>query len=229
MVGYLAYDESMEGERPGVLVVHEWWGHNEYVRRRARMLAELGYTAFALDMYGGGKNTQHPKDAMAFSQAALSDLDVAVARFRAAREVLEAHPTVAREKIAATGYCFGGAVVLHMARIGADLDAVVSFHGTLEGQTKAEKGAVEAEILVLHGGADSLVPEESVEAFKEEMESAGADLRFVSYPGAKHAFTNPAATEMGNEHDLPLAYDKEADEKSWNEMKKLFAKLWKEE
>ncbi|MGF1511057.1 MAG: dienelactone hydrolase family protein [Myxococcota bacterium] len=226
MKGLLAWDDAHEGQRPGVLVVHEWWGHNDYVRSRARQLAELGYVAFALDMYGDGKTADHPDKAGAFSSAVFSDLDGAEARFRAAKDVLTQDPHTDPDNVAAIGYCFGGGVVLHMARRGLDLDGVVSFHGSLATEKPARKGEVNAKILVAHGADDPFVKSETIEAFKEEMKNAGVDYRFVSYDGAVHAFTNPGATELGKKFNLPLAYDAEADQKSWSAMKAFFQDIF---
>lgn len=219
--GYVAWDRKRSGRRPGVLVVHEWWGHNEYVRERARQLAALGYTAFALDMYGDGKQAGHPEDAQKFMMEVFSNMAAGKARFQTASELLAAHPTTDPEHIAAIGYCFGGAIVLQMARAGADLDAVASFHGSLATEQPAQPGAVEAEILVCHGAADQMIPPEQVGAFVQEMVAAGAKLRFLSLPGALHGFTNPAATAKGKEFDLPLAYDAAADEASWRALERL--------
>lgn len=216
--GFLAYDAAKKGPRPGVLVVHEWWGHNDYVRQRAKQLAEMGYTAFALDMYGDGKQASHPGDAQKFMMEVISNLPVAEARFTAARKLLEGHDTTDPEKTAAIGYCFGGAVVLHMARTGADLDGVASFHGNLSAKTPAAAGSIKAKLLVAHGAADPFVPQEQVDAFKTEMEKAGADLKFIAYEGAKHAFTNPGATEMGKKFEIPLEYQEKADKASWAEL-----------
>ncbi len=224
--GYLAFDASVEGKRPGVLVVHEWWGHNEYARQRARMLAELGYTALAVDMYGNGKQASHPEDAGKFANEVMQNLDAAVSRFNAARELLQNHPATDPESIAAIGYCFGGAVVLHMARIGADLDGVVSFHGSLGALHTPEPGAIKAKILVCHGADDPFVPPDQIEAFKKEMEAAGADYTFIAYEGAKHSFTNPDADKFGAQFNLPLAYNQAADEKSWQDMQDFFNKIW---
>ncbi len=226
--GYLAYDPAQGGERPGVLVVHEWWGQNDYIRRRARMLAELGYTALAVDMYGDGKNTEHPEDANKFMMEVLGNLDVAEARFRAAYDLIAAQEATDPAKIAAIGYCFGGAVVLHMARTGMDLEGVASFHGNLATKTPAEPGNVKAKVLVLHGADDPFVPAEQVEAFKSEMESAKVDLEFLAYPGAVHSFTNPGATAIGEEFDLPLAYDESADEKSWAKLDSFLEEIFSE-
>jgi dienelactone hydrolase len=220
--GYLAWDAGKSGPLPGVIVVHEWWGHNDYVRRRARMLAEEGYVALALDMYGDGKNTQHPEDAQKFVMEAVSDAAVAKERFLAAYDLLKQHDATDPTKIAAIGYCFGGAVVLQMARLGADLDGVASFHGTLSPQgPPAQAGVFKAKALVLHGADDALVPAAQVVAFKKEMEAAGVDHTFIAYPGAQHAFTNPAATERGNALNMPLAYDEAADNQSWAELQEF--------
>ncbi len=221
--GYIAWDDSRDGRRPGVLLVHEWWGHNDYIRKRARMIAELGFTAFALDMYGDGKTADDPQGATALMNEAISSMDVAKGRFMAAYELLQQHPTTNPHAIAAIGYCFGGAVVLHMARFGVDLRGVVSLHGNLATQFPAQSGAVTGKLLVLHGGDDMLVPPEQVAAFKQEMDSAGVAYTFVEYPGAQHAFTNEAATANGQKLGMPLAYDKKADEQSWADMAEFLA------
>lgn len=226
MKGYLAYDANREGRRPGVLVVHEWWGHNAYARRRARMLAALGYTALAVDMYGDGKTADHPDEAGAFAQAALSDLGVAQARFEAAMAVLTGHATTDPERLAAIGYCFGGSVVLHMARRGLDLDGVVSFHGALNTAAPAQPGAVTARLLVLHGAADAFIPQEVVDGFKQEMDAAGATYEFIAYPGATHSFTNPDADSLGAAFEMPIAYNAEADAQSWDAMQNFFKTIF---
>jgi dienelactone hydrolase len=224
--GYIAYDNSVMGKRPGVLVVHEWWGHNAYARKRADMLAELGYTALALDMYGEGKQAHHPKDAGAFSAAVKANMAEAEGRFMAAYEVLANHKTVNKKKIAAIGYCFGGQMVLEMARRGVDLKGVVSFHGSLVTNSPAQKGKVKAKVLVLNGAADPFVKPEQIQAFEAEMKAAAVDYRIHHYPGAKHAFTNPQATEYGQKFGIPLAYNAAADEQSWAEMKKFLKSIF---
>ncbi|HEY5778620.1 MAG TPA: dienelactone hydrolase family protein [Terrimicrobiaceae bacterium] len=216
--GFLAWDDAMSGKRPGVLVVHEWWGLNDYARSRAKQLAELGYTAFAVDMYGDGKDADHPKDAGEFAASVMKDPQVALSRLRAAMQVLKSQPTVDPDKIAAIGYCMGGAIVLNAAREGFDLDAVASFHGSLGGLVPI-KGPIKAKVLVCHGAADSFVPPEKVEAFEKEMKEANADFKFVSYPGAKHGFTNPAADEAHKKFEIDVAYNSEADTESWKELK----------
>lgn len=221
--GLIAWDDAAMGVRPGVLVVHEWWGHNEHARNQAVRLAEAGYVGFALDMYGQGKVATHPKDAEAFMNETMKDPGLIPARFNAALEQLKQDPHVDAEKIAAIGYCFGGAVVLGMARSGADLDAVASFHGALGTSAPGQSGKIKARILVLTGGADPMVPPEAVESFKAEMKAAGADFQVISYPGAKHGFTNPDAAKAGME---ALAYDAKADKESWAEMLKLFKQVF---
>jgi dienelactone hydrolase len=226
MKGYLAYPENIKGKQPGVLVVHEWWGLNDYARKRARMLAELGYTALAVDMYGDGKQAMHPDDAGKFSSELMKNFDVAKARFRAAMDFLKRQPTVDPNRIAAIGYCFGGGVVLNMARQGVDLKGVASFHGALMAVKPAQPGMVRAKILVLTGADDKFVPPEQVEAFRKEMKAAGADFQVISYPGAVHSFTNPEATELGKKFNLPLAYNADADKKSWLELQRFLDKIF---
>jgi dienelactone hydrolase len=213
--GYMAYDDSVSGERPGVLVVHEWWGHNEFARDQAEKLAMAGYTAFALDMYGSGRVADHPDTAGRFSKEATSKFQQVVDRFNKAREILADHETVNAEHIAAQGYCFGGAVVLNMARSGADLDGVVSYHGSLGGLVPAEAGDVDARVLVYTGGADNFVPPDQVAGFVQEMQKASADLTLVSFPGVKHSFMNPGADDYAEEFGMPIAYDADAAERAW--------------
>lgn len=225
--GYLAYDDAIDGPRPGVLVVHEWWGHNEHARESARRLAEQGYVALALDMYGDGRLAEHPDQAGEFASAVMSDMDTARARFEAAMDVLGEHSAADPDQIAAIGYCFGGAVVLNMARMGLPgLDGVASFHGSLGTPVPARPGEVHARVLVLHGADDPLVPEEQVEAFRAEMDAAGVDYEFIAYPGATHSFTNPEADANAERFGLPLGYDAEADQQSWAELQAFLDELF---
>jgi dienelactone hydrolase len=226
MKGYLAYDKRVKGMRPGVLVVHEWWGHNEYARKRARMLAEMGYTALAVDMYGEGKKAMHPDDAGKFSSELMKNFDTAKTRFMAAMEFLKKQPTVDPGRIAAIGYCFGGGIVLNMARQGVDLKGAASFHGGLAAVKPAPPGGVKAKVLVLHGADDKFVTPEQIESFKQEMKTAGADLKFIAYPGAIHSFTNPDADGYAKKFNLPLGYNAEADKKSWEELRKFLEKIF---
>ncbi|MFZ5502087.1 MAG: dienelactone hydrolase family protein [Pseudomonadota bacterium] len=215
--GYVAYDDAVQGKRPGVLVVHEWWGHNEYARKRARMLAEQGYTALAVDMYGDGKQAHHPDDAGKFASEVAKDTVLAKARFDAALNLIGREATVDEFNIAAIGYCFGGSVVLNMARIGEPLKAVVSFHGGLATDTPAEAGKITARVASFTGEADPMIPASQVAAFRAEMDKAGAIYKAVTYAGAKHSFTNPDADKFGEQFKLPLAYDAVADKASWDE------------
>ena len=218
MSGYLAYDDAVSGPRPGVLVVHEWWGHNDYVRRRAEMLARLGYVAFALDMYGDGKAAEHPDTAMGFMKEVVGNMPEAERRFNAARAVLARQPGVDPDRIAAIGYCFGGGIVLHMARAGADLDAVVSFHGSLGTEQPAQPGDVKSRVLVFNGADDVMVPPEQVQAFEREMTAANVSYELVNYSDVKHGFTNPAADSFAARFDMPLEYNAQADAASWTRM-----------
>jgi len=224
--GYLAYDDSIKGKRPGVLVVHEWWGHNEYARKRVRMLADMGYVALAVDMYGEGKNAAHPKEAGEFSSAVRKNMPVAKARFRAAMALLKEHEATDASQLAAIGYCFGGAIVLDMARTGMDLAGVVSFHGSLTTDIPAKAGDVKAKMLVLNGESDKFIKPEAIEAFKQEMNAAKVDYEFISYPGAVHAFSNPEATINGEKFGIPLAYHAAADRLSWTQMQVFFNELF---
>lgn len=226
MKGFLVFDNKIEGKRPGVLVVHEWWGHNDYARRRARMLAELGYTVLALDMFGNGKKAQHPEDAQKFASAIFSNVKTGEDRFLAAYDFLKDQETVDTNNIAAVGYCFGGAVVLHMARIGTDLKAVASFHGGIQAITPSEEGKVKAFILVFNGANDPFVTQDQIDAFKMEMDRAKVQYKFVSYEGAIHSFTNPASDSLGKKFNMPLAYNEKADKESWAEMQRIFNKVF---
>lgn len=226
MKGYLAYDDGFSGKRPGILVVHEWWGHNEYARKRARMLAGLGYVALAVDMYGEGKQALHPDDAGKFSGEIRKNMSLGRERFLAARKVLPEHKFTDPKRIGAIGYCFGGSVVLQMARDGMDLAGVASFHGGLTTDSPAKPGSVKAKILVLNGADDKFIKPGEIEAFKKEMKTAGADFRFISYPGAAHSFTNPDADSYAKKFNIPLGYNAEADRKSWAEMETFFRNIF---
>jgi dienelactone hydrolase len=226
MKSYLTYDDNIKDKRPGVLVVPEWWGLNDYARRRAQMLAELGYTALAVDMYGDGKVATLPDEAGKLSSQVMKDFDSGKVRLIEALEFLKRQPNVDPNRVAAIGYCFGGGVVLNLARQGVDLKGVVSFHGNLTAVKTAKPGEVKAKVLVLHGGDDKFITPEQIEAFKQEMNSAGANFQFISYPGALHSFTNPEATELGKELNMPIAYNADADRKSWEELKRFLKTIF---
>lgn len=204
-----------------IIVVHEWWGLNDYARNRAKMLAEEGYTAIAVDMYGNGTVATHPKDAKAFMNAAFAEPEKMTARFNAAKDELLKLRTVDKNRLFAIGYCFGGAVVLNQARAGADLYGVASFHGSLGTETPAQPGHIKAKLLVATGGADPMVPADQVGGFVTEMSNAGVELNLLSFPTAKHSFTNPDSTKAGKEFEMPLAYDKHADEVSWEALEEF--------
>ncbi len=215
LVGYLAYDDAVEGKRPGVLVIHEWWGLNDYAKRRARMLAALGYVAFAADMYGRGKVTADPKQAGQWAGHLNQDKDQWMARAKVGLKVLADQPQTDGEKLGAIGYCFGGSTVLNLAIGGADLDAVVSFHGSLPAPTGDEK--IKAAVLVCHGAADGFTEPAAITALTQGMNRSGADWQMVMYGGAKHSFTNPGADGYGMDG---VSYDKRADHRSWAHMKR---------
>jgi len=221
--GYVTFDESRQGKRPGVVVLHEWWGITRHVRDEARYFAELGYTAFVADLYGEGRTADNPTDAAALMNSLMSDAVLVRARFEAAEAQLVKHPTVDATRIGASGYCMGGAVALNMARAGHDLRAVASFHGNLTARVTAQPGEVKARIIALNGADDPFVSAESIEAFRKEMEAAKVDFRFVNYPGAVHAFTNPEATEKGRKFNLPLRYDAAVDKQAKAEAASWFA------
>jgi len=230
-IAYLAYDDAIKTKRLGVLVVHEWWGHNAYARKRADMLAELGYTALALDMYGEGKQADHPEDAGKFAGEVKKNMVNAEARFVAAKNLLMEHYTVDVNKIAAVGYCFGGGLVLDMIRRGVDLVAAVSFHGSLATQSPAPpnliNNLIKTKVLICHGGSDPFIKPEHITAFKKEMKSARVDMEFKTYANAKHSFTNPGADAYGKQFNLPLEYNAEADKQSWQDMQDFLRRTLK--
>lgn len=222
--GFLAYDGSISGKRPGVLVVHEWTGLNDYARSRAQQLAELGYVAFALDMYGKGVRPANPQEASEQATKYRSDRQLMRRRAKAGLDVLLGQEMTDPARVAAIGYCFGGGVALELARSGAPLAGVVSFHGNLDTPDPADARNIKGKILVCHGGDDPHVPQEQVIAFQKEMRDAGVDWQMNIYGGAVHAFTNPAA---GNDPSRGAAYNAEADHRSWQAMKDFFNEIFK--
>lgn len=224
--GYLAYDDTAVTKRPGVIVVHEWWGRNDYVRNRAEMLAKSGYVALAVDMYGNGRLAANPDEAGKLATELRNNLPLARQRFLAGVELLQSNPLTDPERLAAIGYCFGGAVVLQMARDGVDLQGVVSFHGALESTSPAKAGMVKAAILVENGGSDKFISQEHIRTFIGEMIEAQADFTFHSLPGALHSFSNPEADRLAAEFKLPIAYQERADQESWREMLAFFTRIF---
>ncbi|MBD0297248.1 MAG: dienelactone hydrolase family protein [Flavisolibacter sp.] len=221
---YVYYNDQTAGKRPIVLVVPEWWGLNDYPRMRARQLAQMGYLAVAVDMYGNGKVAATPQEAQSAATPLFQNPQMAKQRLEAALAKAKEYPQADTTQTAAIGYCFGGGVVLNAARLGSDLDGVVSFHGSLAGPPPAKN--MKTKILVCHGGNDNFAPPAQVEAFKKSMDSIGADYTFKVYPGAMHAFTNPDATETGKKFNMPIAYNAAADTVSWNDMKAFFSRIF---
>lgn len=222
-----AYDTANPGKKPIVLIIPEWWGVTDYVKGRARQIAELGYLALVVDMYGNGKILEDPKAAGAEAMKYYKNPQLAQERFDNALAIAKSLKEADTTKVAVIGYCFGGTMALNMARLGENINAVVSFHGGLENYgITARKGGIHPSILVLNGDADSFVPVGVVNDFKKEMETANANMQFIGYPNAKHAFTNPAATAIGEKYKLDIKYNEAADKASWDEMKKFLARVF---
>ena len=221
--GYLAYEETVQGPRPGVLVVHEWKGLGDYTKRRARQLAELGYVALAVDMYGKGVYAKDHEEAGKLSGALRGERELMRGRILSALDVLKHHPRVDAGRLGAIGYCFGGMAVLELARSGADVAGVASFHGGLSTPVPAKPGVVKAKVLVCRGSADPFVTPEEVVAFEKEMRDAGVDSRLITYEGAVHSFTVP---EAGDDPSKGVAYDPEADRRSWEALQEFFQALF---
>lgn len=220
--GYVAYDDAIAGKRPGVVVFPEWWGLTSYPKWRARELARLGYVAFAADVYGDGKTTTDPKQAQAWMMPFMKDRVLLRARANAALDELKKQENVDGSRVAAIGYCFGGTTALELARGGAQLLGVVSFHGGL-GTPSPATDKVHAKVLACTGGADTSVPPEQVEAFMKEMTAAGVLWEVNVYGGAHHAFTNPDADQF---HIPNIAYNADADHRSWAAMQLFFAEIF---
>lgn len=227
MNAFVVYDENIKGKRPAILVVPEWWGLNDYAKRRAIELSKLGYLAMAIDLYGNGKVLNTPDSAGAYAGQLYKDPQKAKTRIEAAIDKLKTYEQADAANVAGIGYCFGGGMLLNVVRLGTDLKGVVSFHGSLVG-TPANKDLLKAKILVCHGGADSAVRKEQVDLFKKQMDSIGAVYTFKEYAGATHAFSNPDATVIGEKFKMPIRYNAAADTASWNEMKLFFEGLFKQ-
>lgn len=226
MKDYVAFDASTNKKRPVVMIVPEWWGLNDYARSRANQLAELGYLAIAVDFYGNGQMADNPDLALKLAMPFYQKPAMAKARFDAALEKVKTMAEADTNQIAAIGYCFGGAQVLNMARLGSPLKGVVSFHGNLVG-VPADKNLLTANVLICHGGADPLVPTTEVAQFRKQMDSIGAVYTFKEYADATHAFTNPNATVMGEKFSMPIKYNAAADSTSWVDMKVFFSQIFK--
>jgi len=214
------------GPHPAVLIVHEWWGRNDYVIGRAKQLAEQGYVGVAVDMYGNGKTADNPTEAQALMESVINNPDNIVQRFDAAMTLLPEIGQADAHRVAAIGYCFGGAVVLNMARAGKPLKAVCSFHGTLSPAFTMSADGFAGKIAVYNGADDPMVDADSIAAFKQEMQSAGVDYDFVNYPNTVHGFTNPLATARGEKYGIPLRYSAEADADAWSKMLALLSAVF---
>ncbi len=224
MKGFVVYDDASTAKRPGIIMVHEWWGITPHIHNEAKKYAAQGYTAFIADMYGDAKTADNPKDAGALSGGVMKDPKAMESRFNAAKAELAKQATVNPDRIGAVGYCFGGAVVINMARTGADLKAVAGFHASLGLNTPPPAaGTIKAKILILNGADDPFVKREQYDTLKKELDAAKANYQVIEYPGAVHAFTNPEATALGEKFKLPLKYDASADQASKAEAAKLFA------
>ncbi len=223
LTGHMYFDDSIRGKRPGVLVIHEWWGLNDYAKKRAEMLASIGYIAFAADMYGDHKVTSHAEDAKGWMMQITSSIDAWQKRARLGLEVLRGHKLSRADDMAAIGYCFGGATVMQLAYSGSDIDGVVSFHGSLPVADEAQAKAIKTRVMVAHGYADSFIPKERIAGFKAALDSAGVDWQFNTYSGARHGFTNPGASSYGID---ALAYDANADKRSWQQMQNFLEEIF---
>lgn len=222
MEGYFVYDDIYKGKRPAVIVVHEWWGLNDYVKKRADMLAQKGYGAFAADIYGKGNRAKTMEEASHFSTLYNKDRNLMSKRLLAALKAVKKQKHVDKKNIAAIGYCFGGGAVLELARITDEVKAVVSFHGGLNNPEPEKSKNIKAEVLVFHGGDDKFISPEAVSAFKEEMKSAGVKWQLVEFGGAVHSFTN---FTLDSDPTKPMAYNERADKRSWQIMSDLFSEV----
>ncbi|MBU3660116.1 MAG: dienelactone hydrolase family protein [Flavobacteriales bacterium] len=222
-MGFYAKPTKIDASTKTILIVHEWWGLNDYPKQRALQLAKDGFIAVCLDLYGAGIVVDNPKDAGALAGVVYSDATILSKRFDAGHQAALKITGVQKDKVAAIGYCFGGTVVLNAAKMGADLDAIVSFHGGLKG-APLQKGKLKASVLICNGAADKFVSSDEIEALKKEMKANKADFSFIDYADATHAFTNPFSTEVGKKFNIPIAYNQAADEKSWADFNSFVAK-----
>ena len=226
--GFVVVDTAHNAKRPGIIVVHEWWGITKHMHNEARRLASQGYVALIADMYGDAKTADNPADAGALSGSVMKNPQAMESRFNAARAELAKQPAVDASRIGAIGYCFGGAVVLNMARAGANLSGVAGFHASLGLNTPAPApGTVKARILVLNGADDPFIKKEQYVQFESDLRAAKANFNVITYPGAVHAFTNPEATELGKKFNLPLRFDAKVNEQAEAEAAKFFAEVFK--
>ena len=222
--GMIAYDDAAKDKRPGILVVHEFWGLNDYAKKRAEQLASLGYVAFAVDMYGDGKTTEHPKEAGAMAGEVRKNQKEWLARANAGLDILRKNPHVDASKLASIGYCFGGSTSLALANSGADIKAAVSFHGAIVVPTDEQVKGIKARILICHGAADGFIKEETIQQMRSKYDNANVDYQMIYYGGSVHSFTVP---EAGSDKSKGVAYDANADRRSWASMRALFDEVFK--
>ena len=221
--GKLVYDDSLIGKRPGVLVFHEWMGPTSYELNRAQQLAQMGYAAFVADVYGKDVRPKNQNEAREQATKYKSDRPLMRERARAALETFRKQQTVDPAHIGAIGYCFGGTTALELARSGADIAGVVTFHGGLDSPDPNDTQHIKAQILVLHGANDTTMSPEVVSAFLDGLRKSSADWQFVEYSGARHGFSNPA---NGNDPKSLVAYNEKADRRSWGAMKDFFSEVF---
>jgi dienelactone hydrolase len=221
--GYLAYDDAIKGKKPGILIVHEWWGLNDYPKKRAEQIAQLGYVAFAADMYGKGIVAKSPEEAGKLAGTVRKDPSQMRKLINAALRLLKENQNVDPSNVAAMGYCFGGTVALELARSGADIKGVCTFHATLDTKTPEDAKNIKAKVLVCTGADDKAVPPEQRQAFQKELDAAGVDWEMNIYSGAVHSFTNPAS---GNDPSKGVAYNEKADKRSWEAMKTFYSEIF---
>jgi dienelactone hydrolase len=224
--GFVAYDENIKGKRPVIVVVPEWWGMNDYAKMRAGKLAESGYLAIAVDVFGDGKVASNPTEAQTLTTPFYKDPKLAKSRLDAAIKKVKEYQQADQGNIAVIGYCFGGYVALNYAKLGADIKGVVSFHGGMGG-LPVNKSTMKAKVLVCHGDADKFVSRHDVDLFKHQLDSIGNDNTFKFYANATHAFTNPDATKTGKQFNMPIEYNAVADRDSWNDMKSFLSRIFK--
>lgn len=222
--GFVAYDDAVQEKRPGVVVVHEWWGLNEDAKNRAKMLAGLGYVALCADMYGEGQLTEHPSKAGEMATAVRKNIETWRGRAKAAIEKLQSHEKVDPKRIAIMGYCFGGSTALQIAMTGhPDIKAAISFHGALPTPTVDEAKKIRCRVLICHGADDSFIKEETISKFKSALDEAKVNYTFESYPGAKHSFTVKGIDDKAVKG---LEYNEEADKRSWASLQKLLKEVF---
>jgi len=226
LVGFVAYDSTNTKKRPAILIAPEWWGVTDYTRNRAKQLAAAGYIAFVIDYYGNGTVASNPTDAVALATPYYKDPVLAKKRFDAALTKVKTYAVTDQSKVAAVGYCFGGSMIFNAAKLGADVKGIADIHGGLLGVPPV-KSSLKAKVLACHGADDQFIKAAEVAEFKKQMDSIGADYKYIDYPGATHAFSNPEATAIGKKFNMPIAYNEAANKGSWQAMLEFFDRIFK--